>query len=95
MKRRSIVSSLLQTTMSTQPALQSSTYPPAMQNSLQAALNNREAMDSVALDDLAPHPSQVQDEEAQTEAMHLRGGCFEIPCPGFTCDCCVIPCTIA
>ncbi|BGO97798.1 hypothetical protein NBRC10513v2_001794 [Rhodotorula toruloides] len=81
--------------MSTHPALEASTYPPTMQNSLQAALNNREAMDSVALDDSAPHSSQVQDEEAQREAMRLRGGCFEIPCPGFTCDCCVIPCTIA
>lgn len=68
--------------MSTQPTLDAPNYPPVMQNSLQAALNNREAMDSVALDDSAPHPSQAQDEVERREAMRLRGGCLEIPCPG-------------
>ncbi|BGP22910.1 hypothetical protein JCM10295v2_001801 [Rhodotorula toruloides] len=74
--------------MSAQPTFEESAYPPVMQNGLQVALNNREAMDSDVLDESTPHPSQVHDEEERRDAMRIRGGCFEIPCPG-------IPCTIA
>ncbi|GAA6051195.1 hypothetical protein JCM3770_002584 [Rhodotorula araucariae] len=74
-------------------------YPP--QNSLQAALQHREAMDSLAtvqLDsDAAPPagPSGAPQEDAEGDAMRLRGGCFSLDSCGIPCDCCIIPCTIS
>lgn len=77
----------------------SAAYPP--QNSLQAALQNREAMDSLATVQLgeaaAADAGEVaheghRDGHDQDEAMRLRGGCFNLGlcgCPD--CDCVGVP----
>ncbi|GAA5863873.1 hypothetical protein JCM1840_005798 [Sporobolomyces johnsonii] len=87
--------------MSPQPIESSSAaYPP--QNSLEAALHRREAMDSMATVQLSqePHESQKTAEELSKEeraTMRLRGGCLDFESCGCPCECCCIPipCTIA
>ncbi|GAA5996357.1 uncharacterized protein JCM10292_007556 [Rhodotorula paludigena] len=76
-------------------------YPP--QNSLQAALQNREAMDSLATVQLDQQAGAAQqsahegiNEGQDGEAMRLKGGCFDCGlcgCPDV--ECCCIPCTIS
>ncbi|BGP38044.1 hypothetical protein JCM10449v2_001971 [Rhodotorula kratochvilovae] len=77
-------------------------YPP--QNSLQTALQHREAMDSLAtvhLDgaaDSGAAAAGAQDAHAPQsdgDAMRLRGGCISLDSCGIPCDCCIIPCTIS